>query len=165
MTWRTTFIFVVFATLVTVVVGWLTSIGILPISEVINYSDLGRRFIQIWIWLAIAIGLVLPAITFIVWFKHPELRKIFGFYLLVLVIQIATEQIISKIWFSSLVVIIGTIYTIFRVWQLKKGQQLVQINHSEQGNSRLISGVLWLLLLFWSSNIIVLLTLSWPSIL
>ncbi|MEH2388690.1 MAG: hypothetical protein V7K14_23565 [Nostoc sp.] len=71
----------------------------------INYSDAGLRFIRVWILLAIAIGLIVPTITFVIWFKYPEIRKIFGLYLLVLIIQIVTEQIVS-IWLPSLVVII-----------------------------------------------------------
>ncbi|BBD68050.1 hypothetical protein NIES4072_46380 [Nostoc commune NIES-4072] len=66
MTWKTTFLFMVLATLVVILVGWLTSIGILPISQMINYSDVGLRFIRVWILLAIAIGLIVPTITFII---------------------------------------------------------------------------------------------------
>ncbi len=155
----------VLATLVVILVGWLTSIGILPISQMINYSDAGLRFIRVWILLAIAIGLIVPTITFVIWFKYPEIRKIFGLYLLVLIIQIVTEQIVS-IWLPSLVVIIGTLYTAFRVWQLWHEQQFIKsTDFVERGNFRIISSVLWLLLLFWSSNLIMLLTLSWPSIL
>ncbi|MDZ8186921.1 MAG: hypothetical protein RMX96_18985 [Nostoc sp. ChiSLP02] len=165
MTWRKTFIFIVLATLVVVFVGWLTSIGILPISPIIHYSDAGQRFIKIWILLAIAIGLILPTITFVIWFKYPEIRQIFGFYLLVIIIQILTEQIVSRVWLPSLVVIIGTVYTAFRVWQLWYGQQFLKTAVFEAANFRIINSALWLLLLFWSSNLIMLLTLSWPSIL
>ncbi|MCC5663024.1 hypothetical protein LC653_03495 [Nostoc sp. CHAB 5784] len=166
MTWKTTFLFMVLATLVVILVGWLTSIGILPISQMINYSDAGLRFIRVWILLAIAIGLIVPTITFVIWFKYPEIRKIFGFYLLVLIIQIVTEEIVSRVWLPSLVVIIGTLYTAFRVWQLWHEQQFIKsTDFVERGNFRIISSVLWLLLLFWSSNLIMLLTLSWPSIL
>ena len=166
MTWKTTFLFIVLATLVVILVGWLISIGILPISQMINYSDAGLRFIRVWILLAIAIGLIVPTITFVIWFKYPEIRKIFGFYLLVLIIQIVTEQIVSRVWLPSLVVIIGTLYTAFRVWQLWHEQQFIKsTDFIEPGNFRIISSVLWLLLLFWSSNLIMLLTLSWPSIL
>ncbi|MEH2418235.1 hypothetical protein [Nostoc sp.] len=165
MTWKTAFLFMVLATLIVILVGWLTSIGILPISQMINYSDAGLRFIRVWILLAIAIGLIVPTITFVIWFKYPEIRKIFGLYLLVLIIQIVTEQIVS-IWLPSLVVIIGTLYTAFRVWQLWHEQQFIKsTDFVERGNFRIISSVLWLLLLFWSSNLIMLLTLSWPSIL
>ncbi|MHC5828715.1 MAG: hypothetical protein ACYT04_75635, partial [Nostoc sp.] len=103
MTWKTTLLFIVLATLVVILLGWPTSIGILPISQMINYSDAGLRFIRVWILLAIAIWLIVPTITFVIWFKYPEIRKIFGLYLLVLIIQIVTEQIVS-IWLPSLVV-------------------------------------------------------------
>jgi hypothetical protein len=72
-------------------------------SQTIEHSDAGLKFIQVWIQLAIAIALILPTIAFVVWFKRPEYRTIFGFYLLLLVIQIVTEQIVSSVWLSSLV--------------------------------------------------------------
>ncbi len=127
----------------------------------INLSPAEMRFIRVWTRLAIIIGIILPTIGFIVWFKSPEVRKIFGFYLLVLFIQLLTEKIVSSFRFSSLLVLVGTLYSAFRVWQLEKGKT----THSTQTNSRFISNVLWLLLLFWSSNLIVLLTLCLPSVL
>ncbi|MBD1865739.1 hypothetical protein H6F95_00180 [Cyanobacteria bacterium FACHB-471] len=164
MTWRTSLAFVVLATLIMMFVGWLISNGLLPIRQTIEHSEAGLKFIQVWIQLAIAIGLVLPIIAFIAWFKRPEIRKIFGFYLLLIVIQIATEQIVSEVWLSSLVVVIGTLYTAFRVWQLWQGLQLIRTTQ-ERAQYRLVSSVLWLLLLFWSSNLLVLFTIAWPSVL
>ncbi|MEH2044986.1 hypothetical protein [Nostoc sp.] len=131
----------------------------------INYSDAGLRFIRVWIWLAIAIGFIVPTIAFIVWFKYPEVRKVFGFYLLILVIQIVTEKIVSSVWLPSLVVSIGTLYTAGRVWQLWYEQQSLKTTDLSQANFKIINSVLWVLLLFWSSNLIMLLTLCWPSIL
>ena len=165
MSWRTTFIFVLVATLITVLVGLLTSIGILPISQVIHYNDAGLRFIRAWIRLAIAIGIILPGIAFVVWFKYPKLRKIFGFYFLVLIIQIQTENIITSVRLQSLVVVIGLVFSTFRVWQLKKGQQFIKSIYSQRANFKWINSVFWLLLLFWLGNLIVILTLSLPSIL
>ncbi|MDF5716556.1 MAG: hypothetical protein PUP93_22455 [Rhizonema sp. NSF051] len=77
MTWKTIFIFVVLATFIILLVGWLTSIGVLPISHVINYSPAEMSFIRVWTRLAITIGIILPTIAFIVWFKSPEVRKIY----------------------------------------------------------------------------------------
>lgn len=164
MTWRTSLTFAVVATVVTLLIGWLSSAGLLPIRQTIEYSDAGLLFIRVWLWLAIAIGLILPIIAFVVWFRHTELRKIFGFYLLLLIIQIITEQVISSIWLSSLVVVIGTLYTAFRVWQLWQGLRLIQTTPA-QSRHQFSRGVLWLLLLFWSSNLIMLFTLGWFSIL
>lgn len=163
MTWKTALSFVALATLLTVVAGWLVSAGILPIKQNINYTDAGLQFIRVWIWLAIAIGLILPGVAFFVWINHPEPRKIFGFYLLVLIVQIMTEQVVSSIWLPSLVVLIGTIYTAFRLWQLWQGQQLLKTNQN-QLSYKPISGLLWFLFLFWLSNLIILLTLGWSSI-
>lgn len=162
MTWRILIAFSVLATLITILIGWLSSVELLPITQTIEYSDAGLKFIHVWLRLAIAIGLILPVVTFIVWFKRPEPRRVFGFYLLLLVIQIITEQIVSSVWLPSLVVVIGTLYTVFRVWQLWQGLHLIK---TTQAQHKLMTSVLWLLLLFWSSNLIMLLTLGWFSIL
>ncbi|MBD2068224.1 hypothetical protein H6F93_11945 [Leptolyngbya sp. FACHB-671] len=164
MSWRTSLAFVVLATLFMMLVGWLISNRLLPIRQTIEHSEAGLKFIQVWMQLAIAIGLVLPTIAFIAWFKRPKIRKIFGSYLLLLVIQIATEQIVSEVWLSSLVVVIGTLYTAFRVWQLWQGLQMIKTTQ-KRSRYRLVSSVLWLLLLFWSSNLIVLFAIAWPSVL
>jgi hypothetical protein len=96
-----------------------------------------------------------------VWWRYLDRRKILGFYLVVLIVQIAVEMIVSRVLFPSLVVMSGTIYTAFRIWQLWQGQQLVkaevQINNY---HSTIFSSLLWLLLLFWSSNLIVLFTVA-----
>ena len=88
------------------------------------------------------------------------------FYLVVLIVQIVAESILSRVLFPRLVVITGTIYTVFRICQLWQGQQLVmaaaQINNH---NLIISSNLLWLLLFFWSSNLIVIFAVSWPNIL
>jgi ethanolamine transporter EutH len=165
MTWRTSLVFVVLATVAIVLVGWLISKGLLPIRPTIKRNEAeGLRFIQVWIRIAIPIGLVLPTIAFITWFKRPEARRIFGFYLLLIAIQVVTERIVSELWVSSLVVFIGTIYTAFRVWQLWQSLQLMRTTQ-RRSQYRSIRNILWLLLLFWSSNLIVLFTVAWHSVL
>lgn len=163
MTWTTSLTFVVLATFIVILVGWLSSNGVLPIRQTLKYNEAGLRFIRVWLQAAIAIGLILPTIAFAVWLKRPQPRAIFGFYLLVLIIQIVSEQIVSSIWLPSLVVVIGTLYTVFRVWQLWQGLTWIKTTQNES-DDKLASGILWLLLLFWSSNLIVLLTLGWSSI-
>jgi hypothetical protein len=96
-------------------VGWLIATGSVSIQKRIQFNDAERAFMQVWIGLAIAIGLILPSIAWLIWFKHPQPRRILGFYLSVLIIQIITEQIFSSVVFPSLVVVIGTIYTAFRL--------------------------------------------------
>lgn len=166
LTWKTTLLSVVIATLLILLIGWLTISGTLPVKLTIDYSDWGSRFIQIWVVLAILIGLLLPGIAFFVWIRHLELRRVLGLYLLVLIIQIVTEQVLSTVLFPSIVVVIGSIYTALRLVQLWQGQQLITTTARLGTGSRTIMGSLWwLLLLFWSSNLIMLFLLAWPSIL
>lgn len=165
-TWKTTLLFVTSATLLLLPINWLMIGATLPIKKTIDYSTWETNFIQVWIKIAAFIGLLLPVVAFLVWRRYLEHRKILGFYLVVLIVQIAAEQILSRVLFPSLVVISGTIYTAFRIWQLWQGQQLVtataKINNY---NPTIFSSLLWLLLLFWSSNLIVLFLVAWPSIL
>jgi hypothetical protein len=76
MTWKTTLSFVVSATLLTLAVGWLIATGAVPIQKTIQFNDAERAFMQVWIRLAIAIGLILPSVAVFIGFKHPQLRKI-----------------------------------------------------------------------------------------
>lgn len=166
LTWKTTFSFITLATLLILLIGWLIRNHVLPVKTVIDYSAWETNFIQFWIWAAIVVGLLFPGIAFMVWLRHPEPRKILGFYLLVLLVQIITEQILSGTLFPSLLVIIGTIYTVYRIWQLWQSQQVVNINTQlNKFSQRVIKSLLQLLLIFWSINLIVLLVVCLPSIL
>lgn len=165
LTWKTTFSFITLATLLILLIGWLIKNHVLPVKTVIDYSAWETNFIQFWIWAAIVVGLLFPGIAFLVWLRHPEPRKILGFYLLVLLVQIITEQVLSGTLFPSLLVIIGTIYTIYRIWQLWQSQQVVNINTQlNRFSQRVIKSLLQLLLIFWSINLIVLLVVCLPSI-
>ena len=165
MTWRTSISFIVLATLIVISIGYLSSVGLLPIHKTIRFEGGELQFIRVWMKLAITIGIILPATAFVIGFKHPELRRIFGFYLLLLGIQIATEPIFSPGWMLSLVVPTGTLYTAFRVWQLRQGLRLIQSARKQRLVYKLLSGMLWLLSCFWFGNLAVLLTLAWASIL
>lgn len=165
MTWRTSISFAVLATLVVLLIGYLTSAGLLPIRQTIGLEGGELQFMSEWMKAAIAIGIILPAVTFAVGFKQPKLRKILGFYFLLLGVQILTEQIVSQTWMPSLVVSVGTLYTLFRVWQLRQGLQLMQINSRQSARYSLLKSAIWLMFCFWVSNLAVLLVLAWPSVL
>lgn len=162
MTWNITIAFILFATLLTMLVGWLTTTRKVPIQLKLVFSEAGSRFMRVWIVFAIVIGIVLPIVAWIVWRNSPQPHHFLSLYLATLLIQIVTEQIAGSIGISSLVVPIGTIYTLFRLWQLWQGQPLM--NAAIETNSLLI-GLWWLLSLFWFSNLIMLSTLGWSSVL
>lgn len=163
--WKTTFSFLFVSTLLILVIGWLTISGILPINMAIDYSSQEYNFIKVWVVIAIFVSVLLPAIAFGVWIGYREPRKVLGFYLLVLIIQIVTERVLSRVLFSSITVSIGTIYTAFRLWQLWQGQKLLTINTHIIHNRQLINVLLRLMFLFWLSNLIMLLVLPWRIIL
>ncbi len=166
MTWKKVLSFIVSATLLILLSGWLIKANLLPIPTKINYSDAERNFVKIWIQIAVTIGLLLPGIAFLVWISQPKLRTVFGFYLLVIAIQIVTEQIASRVFSSSLLVIVGTIYTTFRVWQIWQSQQFLKENTQGRNISFSVAkSLLWIMLLFWSANLIFLLVVGWLRIL
>ncbi|MBE9060756.1 hypothetical protein [cf. Phormidesmis sp. LEGE 11477] len=134
-------------------------------AQTIEFADGGVRFIRVWMNLAIAIGVILPAAAFVIGFRQAIARKIFGFYSLLLSIQIVTEQILSQIWMPSLVITVGTLYTAFRVWQLWQGLRLIHSAQKQRSRHKLLTSILWLVFCFWFSNLVMLLTLAWPTIL
>lgn len=165
MTWKTIFLFVLFATLITILVGWLITTEAFPIQKTIPFDTTERSFMRVWFGLAISIGLILPSVAWLVWIRNSQPRKILGFYLSVLIIQIITERVFIKIAFPSLVATIGTLYTAFRLWQIWQGQQLLHQDSWNSSRRKLMSALLWILGLFWSSNLVVLLTLVWSTVL
>jgi hypothetical protein len=164
--WKTTISFLSLATLLILAIGWLTIRGVLPIELAIDYSNAEAQFIRVWVVIAIFVGILLPGIAFFIWLGHPTPRRILGFYLLVLITQIVTEQVLSEVLFSSIVVTIGTIYTAFRLWQLWQGQKLLATaTQTVVPYQKLLEVLLWLILLFWLSNLVMLLMLPWTIIL
>jgi hypothetical protein len=165
-TWKTTLAFITVATLVTLLWSGLIGNGVLPVRRTLDYSKGELQFFQIWIAIALFVGVLLPGIAFLVFFRQPQLRKVLGFYLLVLIVQIAAEQILSSTLFPSIVVLIGTIYTAFRLWQLWQAQQIVAGTTQPEGfRLRFLNSLLWLMFLFWLSNLIMLVILPWGKIL
>ena len=163
-TWRMSIGFVVLATLILIAFGYLSSAGLIPMARASESELVRLPLLTVWMNLAIFIGVVLPVVCFVIGFKYSKLRKVYGFYFLVLGIQIATEQLVSQYWISNLVVLVGTLYTAFRIWQLWTGIQLVKIGQGRSLRYRLSASILWLNLCFWTSNLFVLLLLIWLSI-
>ena len=162
-TWPVTLLFIGLATLLTLLVGWAIASQLLPITPELTFSEGARRLIRVWILLSLPVGIIFPTIGFIRWFRHSEIRRILGFYLVALVAQLVSEQVFSQ-WFSSLVVLIGNLYTFFRLWQLWQAREQLK-SSPRYGRDRWLQGLLWLLLAFWVCNLMMLITLAWPTIL
>ncbi len=164
-TWKITFSFIVLASLIFFLAGWLIITGLIPINLVFNYNKSELNLLRVWFTLATYIGLLLPTITFFFFLGYSKLRLILGLYLFVCIVQLATEFILSRLLFPTIVVMVGSIYSVFRVWQLWQGQQLIAESLEISGEKRrFIVGLLWVMLIFWISNIAVNFAIFWHKL-
>lgn len=155
--WFTVGSFVAIATLLSLEVGWLTQKEVLPLTPTIPYSEAQLQFLKIWVKVALLVGVILPLVMTLVFWQQPLLGQFFRGYLVVVFIQLATEVSFSRWLCKSVVVTIGMLYTVFRIWQLWWGLQLT--TYLQPWLS-----LLWLILLFWVANLIMLLTMAYPTI-
>lgn len=150
--------FLAIATFLSVSYGWLVKHGKLPFNSVMAFNDAQQQFIKVWAKIALLVGVIVPIVMWIIFWEQPVLRTFFSYYLLVVAVQLASEISFSRIYVKSVVVIIGTLYTGFRLWQLWAG--LHSFNYPQPWLS-----LLWLVFIFWVANIIMLTFMAIPSIL
>ena len=156
--WYTAWSFIAVATLLSISCGWFIKSDRLPIKSTLPFSDRQLKFMKVWVNVALLIGVIIPIIMLVVFWNRPTARQFFSCYLLVVGVQLGCETVFSRILCKSIVVIIGTLYTGFRIWQLWEGLHLT--TYSQPWLS-----LLWLVLLFWVANMIMLTTLAIPTIL
>jgi hypothetical protein len=156
--WLTVWCFLAIATSLSVSYGWLVKKEKLPFNSVIAFNDAQWQFLKIWVNIAGVLGVLIPVILLIVLRNSPEIREFLNFYLLVVVIQLISESVFSRILCKSVVVIVGTLYTGFRIWQLQSALPL--FSYFQPWLS-----LLWLVLIFWIANMIMLTTMAIPCIL
>ncbi|MGF1588186.1 MAG: hypothetical protein ACFCU7_02900 [Pleurocapsa sp.] len=155
--WLTVCLFCAIATLLSVIYGWLVKKGKLPFKSVMAFSDDQLQFMKVWVGVAVLLGVILPVIMWVFFWDRPVLRIFFSCYLLAVVVQLASETSFSRTLCKSVVVIIGTLYTGFRIWQLWSGLHLIIYPQPWLA-------LLWLVFLFWVANMIMLTTMAIPSI-
>ena len=155
--WFTVFCFCAIATLLSVSYGWLVKKGKIPFSSVMAFNDAQFQFIKVWALIAGLLGIILTVVMWIVFWNESILRTFFSCYLFAVVVQLASEISFSRTLCKSVVVIIGTLYTGFRIWQLWAGLHLITYPQPWLG-------LLWLVLLFWVANMIMLTLMAIPSI-
>lgn len=156
--WSTVFSFMAIATLLSVSYGWLVKKGKLPFNSVIAFNDAQFQFIKVWAKIAGLVGIIIPIVMWIIFWNKPIVRVFFSCYLLAIVVQLASETGFSRTLCKSVVVIIGTLYTGFRIWQLWMGLHLIIY-------SQPWLALLWLVFLFWVANLSMLTFMAIPSIL
>ena len=143
--------------IISIAFGWLVKQGQLPFKQNINSSDRQVRFLQVWVKLALVLGVIIPGILLAASWNNIELRRLLVAYLLAVAVQLLSEKIFSQWLCPSVVVEIGLVYTSYRIWQLMFG--FLSLDNS------IFSILLGLVLLFWIANLIMLLLMSVPTIL
>ncbi len=121
------------------------------------FNNAQCQFIRIWANVAGLLGVIIPVVIWIVFWNEPIVRVFFSCYLLAVVVQLGSEIGFSRTLCKSVVVIIGTLYTGFRIWQL--WSELHSFTYPQPWLA-----LLWLVFLFWVANMIMLTTMAIPSI-
>lgn len=156
-------LFIVGSSVLMMLVGWLVRSGFLPLQPT-DGRALGS-FIRIWFLLATMIGLVLPAAALVIWIKHASVRQALLPYMLALIVQLAIEPVFSTVFFHLIAVLIGIVYTVYRLWQIRQAQAIIADAPTLGPRSRqIIRSILMLALVFWSANVVMLLTLQLPRL-
>jgi hypothetical protein len=152
-----TLFFIVFATLACIGIGWLIQRGMLPFNSTIAFNSWQLKFLNVWVQVALMVGVIFPIILLFIFWDETFARQFLLLYLLAVVIQLISEATLSRWLCPSIVVFIGTIYTIFRLWQVWTGMHL-----SVYSPPWLT--MLWSILLFWVANLIMLVFMAFPNI-
>jgi len=155
--WLTVFLFIAIATLLSALVGWLVKKGALPLKPMMAFSSVQWQFMRVWVKVALVVGVILPLVMLVALWDKSIPRQFFSCYLFAVAVQLVCEASFSRLLSKSVVVIIGTLYTGFRIWQLWEGLHLFTY-------PMLWLGLLWLVLLFWVANLIMLVSMAIPSI-
>lgn len=161
--WQSLLPILLVATAVIVLSGWLIDIGLWPLQPEPDLSSADFTVISVFLVVAVVLGLVLPLAAWIAWFRDSQVRRLLGAYLLMMVIQIATEQILIEVFFISAVVITGTLYTALRLVQLWQGQRLILAAPRRPKHAKWLLRLVRVLLGFWVCNLLMLLIVCWPS--
>lgn len=152
-----TLLFIIFATVICVGIGWLIQKQLIPFRTAIAFNRWQLTFLKVWVQIALVVGVIFPIILLFV-FKNDALsRQFLLLYLLAVVIQLITEATFSRWLCSSIVVFIGTVYTLFRIMQVWEGMQLFIYPQPWLT-------IIWLIFLFWVANLIMLVFMAFPSI-
>lgn len=155
--WLTVLLFIAIATLLSAIVGWLVKKGKLPLKPMMAFNSAQWQFMRVWVKVALVVGVILPLVMLVAFWDKSIPRQFFGYYLLAVAVQLACERSFSRLLCKSVVVIIGTLYTGFRIWQLWEGLHVIDYQMPWLG-------LLWLVLLFWVANLIMLVFMAIPSI-
>jgi hypothetical protein len=164
---RTHLGFVIAATAFLALFGWYLREGGLPWLMRISTVELFRLAppwvgpaLRLWFTAAVILTLALPLLALVAWGRTASVRWALLPYVLVLVVQIASEKALSRLFSVKVAVITGLLYTGYRVWQLVRARAAFAAAPAPSGLARRGVGLILLAgLVFWSANLVVVIAL------
>ncbi len=151
-------VFIILATTLSIGYGWGVKNQQLPFKPTMEFSEPQWTFMNAWVKVALGIGVLIPMIFLVMTWQNPPSRQFWGIYLFFVTIQVVSEARFSRWFVPSVVVLIGFLYTTFRLWHLVTGISLLS-----SGWIAIIG--YGLVLAFWLLNLIMLIFMAIPSIL
>ena len=175
--WAADALFLVASTLLLAGLGWAVGAGALPWVLPGESADLFDEFygsLSAWgqaAWVtymgtATLLGLVLPAAALLAWGRRDgAVRGALAPYAVVLLWQVLVEVAFARAFFPNVVIFTGLIYTAYRIWQLRRARQAFPATRGPAGfGRRATRGLLVAGLVFWSANLVFLLTVMVPRV-
>ena len=149
--------FILVVTSLAIAYGFGVKAQRLPFSAEIGFSEQQWSFLRGWVKLALVVGVLLPIALCTQSWGQPASLMFWGSYLLVVAVQLTSERVFSQWLVPSVVVPIGFCYTAFRLWQLWDG-------FTQLSFSRLAWVGFGAVVLFWTANLVMLMTIAIPTI-
>ncbi len=151
--------------------GWLTGRGMLPWfrrgEEPLfgAFSARSRAVLGAWLGTFAVFTLLLPLASAFVWRRHEGVRRSMVPYALVLLVQIATEATLSRVFFPNIVAVVGLTYTPYRLWQLRRARKVLKVSGtSMRSGGRIVRALASVGLVLWTANLIFLLVGALPRV-
>lgn len=163
--------FVAGATALLALFGWLAGRGALPWFRrgepplFREFSAQARAVLGAWLGTLAVLTLVLPLASAFAWRRHEAIRHTMVPYALVLLIQIATEAVFSRLLFPNIVAVVGLTYTPYRLRQLARAREVLRVADASTETGRRVARLLASVgLALWAANLVFLLVGALPKV-
>lgn len=151
--------FVISVTVASILIGGLVKTRLLAIN-----LDIATRLpppSPYWHLFVALTGLVMPLVMRIGYRRQPLVRRLLNAYLFVFLAQIVSELLLTPFFQRGIAVMIGTLYSLFRLVQLGQGQSWIKQAQSPPW----LRPYLWGLMVIWAINLGRFILFRWPILL
>lgn len=152
--------FIAFATILSILIG-----GLAKTQRIALDLDIAARLpppSPYWHGFVAVVGLLMPIMIRVWKHRQPIVCQILNAYLIVFLAQIISELVMMSLFLRGISVILGSLYSAFRVLQLWQSQSWVA---RSSNLPRWLSIFLWGLLIVWIINLLRFIGYRWPILL